>query len=573
EDKSSALANQMPEPGFIVPGFSHHMVNQTIPERKVTHWVTTDRRESINVASICETFTAEEVAVHIRNTIGNLIHSLRYEKITREPYDDDDQREEITGIFIDFILCQEGLVRDRCITFEISPDKYVAGKTISHERVEEIQSFLKAIFTKQAEKESKFNKSEKRYSLTGMLVDYLNKKENVPDDVISKSVFTNQFGRTEFTYEKLLKAIFPFFQTLLGGSGFFSELVVIFDFVIKFRQEIIDSACEPCQTNNIIIIGLRLNDNDIREHFNQHVLEVIFSRRCDGIVNAMFDNCVFGTDNGVKPASRLNLKFGEELEYDINNRLSDEQRMIVNCFASRLKQKGMSYCPNLMSATRYGFDNSFTVLPFYDLPQWFEIICTPYHSDDQLAELSFEKVIEVIDSMRNEGLIDYSSGHKHVDALSATQGDTGVLLAMESEIQRNPFLLRAFGNNDRILQEDEAKWYKTFADYDPDIKPFALKRLNKIIDLYNKKIEENDTQKPSHKGNTDSEKKERLEQFSNFYSQLVHITTLQNWLGNISADMIGKFMAISLLHITGAEDVDKLSTLEFRFFRCPKTVQ
>ena len=128
--------------------------------------------------------------------------------------------------------------------------------------------------------------------------------------------------------------------------------------------------------------------------------------------------------------------------------------------------------------------------------------------------------------MRSDGLIGYSSGHKHVDALSATQGDTGVLLAMESELQRNPFLLRAFGNNDRIVQKNESAWYKTFADYAPDTKPFAVKRLNWMIDRYNEKIKESCAEKLSGKGNTDSEKKDRLKEFAHFYSQFVHMTRL-----------------------------------------------
>ncbi|WP_252177820.1 hypothetical protein [Endozoicomonas sp. 4G] len=559
----------------IVPDCSHQAASRTIPERKVSHCITSDDCQGVDEASglLSETFTAKEVAERLRTTIVDLIHSLGYEKLIRE-YGEDDQRDELIEIFIDFVLYQEGLVHDRCLTVEGSPNKYVAGKTMSQGRVEEIQSFLKFIFTERAVKESKRYEPLINYRFGDMLADYLNKKENEPDDVIPKIVISKRFGCTEFRYVKLLEAIFPFFQTLLGESGFFSELFVIFDFVKKFRQEIIDSACEPCQDHNLITIALRLS-NDIREPFNQEVMEVIFSRRCDGIVNAMFDNCAVGTDTEVKRAGRLNLKFGEELEYDINNQLPESQRMVLSSFSSRLKQKGMSYYPtnNGRSAARYGFHDSFTVLPFYDLPKWLEINCTPYHSDDQLAEISFEKVIEVIDSMRNEGLIDYSSGHKHVDALSATQGDTSVLLALESEIQRHPFLLRAFGNNDRILQDDEAQWYKTFADYDPGLKPFALKRLNKIIDRYNKKIEENDTEKPNHKGSTDSEKKERLEQFANFYSQLVHSTTLQKVLGNVTANVNAKCMAMSLLHITGAKSVKKFSTLEFRFFRCPKTVQ
>ncbi|WP_422473244.1 hypothetical protein [Endozoicomonas sp. ALB032] len=578
QDKSSALIKQMRVLACNQPHFCDRETSRTSSDRKVSHWVTTDGFKALDEARsrVSKTFTAEEVAERFRNTIENLIHKLRYEKIATG-YHEIDQREEITAIFIDFILCQEGLVHDRCFTIESSPDKYLAGKTISQGRAEEIQSFLDAIFTERAAEESEFYELRMYYSFGDMVVDYLNKKESASDDVIPKTDCKNDFCLIEFTYGKLLKAIFPFFQTLLAGNGFFSELVVIFDFVKKFRQEIIDSACKPCQTNNVITIALRLNGNDIREHFNQDVMDVIFSRRCDGIVNAMFDNCAFGTDNEVRPASRLNLKFGEELEYDIKNQPSGSKYRPVATFTCRLQKKGMIYhdanaCgPD--ASYGYGFDNSFAVYPFYDSMRWFEINCTPYHSDDQLAELSFEKVIEVTDSMLIDGLIDYSSGHKHVDALSATQGDTGVLLAMESEVQRNPFLLRAFGNNDRILQNDEAKWYKTFSDYDPDIKPFALKRLNKMIDRYNKKIEENDTQKASHKESTDSEKKERLEQFATFYSQFVHMTTIQEGLGYIDADVSGKFMAMSLLHITGARGVKKLSTLEFRFFRCPKTVQ
>ncbi|WP_257255038.1 hypothetical protein, partial [Endozoicomonas sp. SESOKO3] len=303
-------------------------------------------------------------------------------------------------------------------------------------------------------------------------------------------------------------------------------------------------------------------------------MDVIFSGRCDRIVKTMFDDSFFGTDNEAKASNRPNLKLGEELEYDVKNELSRTRGRLCDIFSSQLPEKGMT-CRAITDSrgVHYGFDDRFTVVSFYDSSAWFEINCTPYHSDDQLAELSFEKVIEVTDSMRKKGLIDYSSGHKHVDVLSATQGDTGVLLVMESEIQRNPFLLRAFGNNDRILQKNEARWYKTFADYNPDAKPFAVKRLNTIIDRYNKKIEENHTEKPSHKESTDSEKKERLEEFAHFYSQLVHMTSIQKGLGYIDIDIMEKYMAMSLLHITGANRVNKLSTLEFRFFRCPKTVQ
>ncbi|WOG28130.1 hypothetical protein [Endozoicomonas sp. 8E] len=570
EDTSSAPLEKIRELGSIAPGCSHTIANQTILERKVSHWVTSDDCEAINVARVNGTFTAEEVAERFRTSIENLIHSVIYKKITSEGYEYD-HVDVLTEIFIDFILCQEGLVHDRAFTLESSPDKYVAGKTMSQERAAEIESFLNAIFTDWAIEESKAYKPRMRYGLEEMLVDYLKKKENELDDVTPKIVsFDNSWH--EIRFERLLKQTYPFFVILLNGEGLFTEFCIIFKFVVKFRQELVDSARKPCRANQLII-GLRENRSNMREYFNRHVMDVIFSRRCDGIVNAMFDDSCFGIDNEAKPSNRLNLKLGEELEYDVKNEDSDTEGRLCNIFSSLLNETGMSSRTIDRRGIRHGFDDRFTVVSFYDSLKWFEINCTPYHPDDERAKLSFEKVIEVIDSMRNLGWIDYSSGHKHVDALSATQGDTGVLLAMESEVQRNPFLLRAFGNNDRILQRNEAQWYKTFADYNPDTKPFAVERLNRIIERYNKKIEENHTEKPNHKGSTHSEKKERLEQFAHFYSQLVHMTTIQKGLGPIDSHVMQKYMAMSLLHITGAHRVNRLSTLEFRFFRCPKTVQ
>ena len=523
---------------------------------------------------ISKTFTAEEATETLRKTTESLIITLKYHEISRKK-DDPDQRDEMTRIFVDFILYQEGLVNDRCFTMESGPDKYVAGKTLSQARVAEIQSFLGDIFTERAE-ESRKNEydSTLRYSLGNMLVDYLNKKNNLPDDVTPCNASLTQ---QSFTYRLFLANIFPFFETLLAGRGLFSELEIIFNFAMKFRQEILDNSAKYGSFKNWLTVSLRLNTNNMREHFNLHVLDVIFLGRCDGIINTLFDDCSLLTESAANPANRLNLKIGEELEYDVieKSRLSASHNQLVDIFTSRLKRKGMNpYPPNDNSdRVRYGFDHSFTVTPFYDTSWWLEINCTPYHSDNPSAESCFEKVIEVADSMRSDGLIGYSSGHKHVDALSATQGDTGVLLAIESEIQRNPFLLRAFGNNDRIVQENESAWYKTFADYNPDTKPFAVKRLNWMIDRYNKKLGKSNIEKLSGKGNTDSKKKDRLKQFAHFYSQFVHMTTIQKGLCGVDLDYMEKYMAMSLLHITGASKVNELSTLEFRFFRCPKTVQ
>ena len=612
--------------GRLVPSFTRQIGKLSIPERKVSRYVTTDNvsihsgstfasserpfsgssvmdpgsqngtlltdpsiisKNRATTTAGCEavvdvvtgggskTFTAEEATETLRKTTESLINSLKYDEISRKKYDPD-QRDEVIGIFIDFILYQEGLVNDRCFTVQSSPDKYVAGKTISQARVEKIQSFLNDIFTKQAEESRKCTiKIALRYSLGNMLVDYLNKKENVPDDDVPSNV-TSLIPNT-LALRDLLRDIYPFFETLLAGRGLFSELDIIFNSSVKFRQEISDSikTCSSCK--NWLTVSLRINESDMREYFNQHVLDVIFFRRCDGIINTLFDDCSLPAESVANPANRLNLKFGEELEYDaIAQDLDSEYwRRHVDISETRLRGKGM----NIYSGTngergvRYGFDRSFTVTPFYDSSQWFEINCTPYHSDNPHAERCFEKVIEVVDSMRSDGLIGYSSGHKHVDALSATQGDTSVLLAMESEIQRNPFLLRAFGNNDRIVQEDETEWYKTFADYNPDTKPFAVKRLNWMIDRYNKKLEKSNVEKLSSNGNTDSEKKDRLKKFAHFYSQFVHMTTIQRGLGRIRDGNMEKYMAMSLLHITGTSEVNQLSTLEFRFFRCPKTVQ
>ena len=529
-----------------------------------------------------KTFTAEEATETLRKTTESLINSLKYDKISRKAYGPD-QRDEVIGIFIDFILYQEGLVNDQCFTVRSSPDKYAAGETISQSRVEEIQSLLSDIFTERVAESrnyacnsrlrySRLRYPRLRYSLGNMLADYLNKKENVPDDVPAK---VTSLIRNTLALRDLLRDIYPFFETLFAGRGLFSELEIIFNFSVKFRQEISDSCTEFESINSPITIGLRSNKSNMREYFNRDVLDIIFLKRCDSIVNVLVDDYSLLTENATTTTNRLSLKFGEELEYDIisQNKDSDYSHPHVDISISRLREKGMSHYPpsNDNASPRYGFHNTFTVIPFYDTHQWLEINCTPYHSDHPHAELCFKKVIEVVDSMRSDGLIGYSSGHKHVDALSATQGDTGVLLAMESEIQRNPFLLRAFGNNDRIVQKNESAWYKTFADYASDTKPFAVKRLNWMIDRYNKKIKESCAEKLSAKGNTDSEKKDRLKEFAHFYSQFVHMTTIGF---NASLDNHAeKYRAISLLHITGASEVEELSTLEFRFFRCPKTVQ
>lgn len=571
-DESGSLAKPTSELDCIVPGCRYHKADQTISGRNVSHSVTTGC-EAGDVArgTVKETFTPEEAAQNFRNTIEELIHSYKYEKIKKTTrFYGDDKRNEVIEIFIDFILNQEGLVNDRGFTVENSPGKYVAGKPFTQERLQEIQSWLKKIFAERAEKKRSYY-DKLSYSLHEMLADYLNKKNDVPNDVIPNSVRTI-LDRHIFTYEQLLHDIFPFSETLLGEKCHFSDFVSVFDFAVKFRQHLVNSGSFFCTYENLLTVGLRANNHNMREYFNRQVIDGIFKRRCVGIINTMFEGGSLPIDGGTKSVTGLNLKIGEELEYDVldQNAFGDLWHRLGDIFVSRLRKKGELKAVDFPGGC-YSFDNDFAVKPFYDTNKWFEINCTPYHSDDQRAKLCFEKVIEVIDSMRNDGLIGYSSGHKHVDALSATQGDIGVLLALECEIQRNPFLLRAFGNNDRIVQNHESKWYKTFADYNPDTKSFAVNRLNWMVDRYNRKTKECCSEKKGSKGITDSEKMDKLKEFAHFYSQFVHMSTIQKGLGLIGDNHMEKYMAMSLLHITGAEKVKELSTLEFRFFRCPKT--
>ncbi len=313
-----------------------------------------------------KTFTAEEVVEALRETIKSLLTSLKYSKISRGEYDPD-QKDEVIGIFIDFILHQEGLVNDRCFTVASSPDRFVAGKTLSKAQLEEIQSFLSEIFTERAAESGKIKYEPiLRYSLGNMLVDYLNKKENIPDDVTPRILSLTQHN---FAYRLLLADIFPFFETILAGRGLFSELVMIFDFAVKFRQEIADSI-EICGFSKLLTASLRINKSNMREYFNRHILDVIFFSRCDGIINTMVDDCSLPAESVANPARRLDLKFGEELEYEVADRdvKSASCGRLVDIFASRIREKGMNPYPPIdgTDRARYGIDHRFTVTPFYD---------------------------------------------------------------------------------------------------------------------------------------------------------------------------------------------------------------
>ena len=120
------------------------------------------------------------------------------------------------------------------------------------------------------------------------------------------------------------------------------------------------------------------------------------------------------------------------------------------------------------------------------------------------------------------------------------------------------------------MGEHENLWYCTFKDYNPGTDEIARQRLNFLIGEYNKKILAGCPIQICQ-NLTDDEKKSRLENFAGFYSRFVHMTTIQHGLGRVTDNSMEKYRAMSLLHITGADDVRKLGTLEFRFFRCPKS--
>ncbi len=507
-------------------------------------------------SSVEESLLPEQATLYFRKKIRDLCNENKKINISNEA---------IT-IFIDFILFQEGLVKDRAFVVEDSPCKYVEGSTISHDRVKEIDAYLSSVFNKG---DRLYNDKFYFYSdlrsyperLVIMSACYLSEKYEIPEDVIPKKD-VGCLRKTTIGYDKLLYDIFSFFNYFFKDKGGFSEFGLVFEFAAKFRQEIINSVIDS--NVNMITSSLRLNEDNIREHFNTHI-DSVFEAKGRDIVSAMFSHYNNEDDRD------LELKFGEELEY---NCLKPRNVLnVVDVFLQRIKEKNgvkeYDVCNGYFIKSHYEINPSFMVYPFYDAV-WFEINCTPYQMSNQTAYDSFQQVIDVVDSMREDNMIDYASGHKHVDVMSATDGDPGILLWMLREIEGNPWLLRAFG------LEDDPKWFKTFGDYASDVKPFAIKRLNTLISLYNERqlTQPANAATRCYGGGSDQDKMDRLIQFSAFYSEFIHMTTIQySGLWYVWDNTIEKFMAMSLLHITGAKKVKKFSTIEFRFFPCPKTVE
>ncbi|USE38113.1 hypothetical protein [Endozoicomonas sp. SCSIO W0465] len=303
--------------------------------------------------------------------------------------------------------------------------------------------------------------------------------------------------------------------------------------------------------------------------FNQSVMEPEFYKHWFETLNDMFVEKSDSVGQVTALDHFVDLKFGEELEYDFKKKLWGGAHAYVQKFEGHMRKLGANQTPCLRGLT---FDGHFHVIPFIDSNRWLEMNCTPYHDGESGADYCLEKVFESVNAMIHLGLIDYSSGHKHVDALSATRGNPAVLLELQREIESNPYLSRAFGNNDKIIKNNESQWYKLFSD-NSDMKELAIERINLMITSYNEKLADSHHEEVNSYRLTDSEKLDKLKQFSEIYSHYVQMSPLQQIYGRVGDVFTNKFMAIGLLHILGTEAVEPYSTIEFRFFRCPESIQ
>ena len=514
----------------------------------------------------------QEAAKHFLNTINNLAKShnffikrvIEYKRIKipgRLLFNScpTTTEQNIKEIFVDFILFMEGMLKDQRFNFSDDVGKYHHEQTITNKRVNEIDTLLSEIFTDQKNRVSKRQFTHNPYYLRELLSDYL---------------FKNYTDLADKYYAKMGHEAFDFFEKILFGNGFFSEFDHFMKFVVSHKQEVIDTHKElefdSFKCRNYIIAILRINKK-LRMAFNQSVMEPEFNKHWSETLNDMFVEKPDSVGQVTALDHYVNLKFGEELEYDLDSKkkLSGGTRACVNEFENHMEKLGAN---QKCSPLRFTFDDHFHVFPFIDSCEWFEVNCTPYHDGDAGAESCLEKVFESLNAMISLGYINQSSGHKHVDVLSATRGNPAVLLELQREIESNPYLIRAFGNNDKILKEDESQWYKLFSDYS-DMKELAIERINSMITSYNEKSADSNYEEVNSYWLTDSEKLDKLKQFSEIYSNYVQMSPLQQMYGGMGDMVTNKFMAIGLLHIPGTEAVEPYSTIEFRFFRCPESMK
>ena len=515
----------------------------------------------------------QEAAKHFLNTINNLAksHNLSIERVieykkTKRPgslyisHTPITTKQNIKEIFVDFILFMEGILKDQRFNFSDDAGKYRHEQTITNKRVNEIDELLSEIFTHQEIKLSKRQFLDNPYYyLQELLPDYL---------------FNNYTDLDDRRYKTLGREVFDFFEKILFGNGFFSEFVHFMRFVDSHKQEFIDTFGElefdSHKCRNLIIAILRSNKK-LRMAFNQSVMEPEFNKHWFETLNDMFVEKPDSVGQVTALDHFVDLKFGEELEYDLDseNKLWGGTHAYLMEFKDHMQKLGANKTGYPSSLT---FDGLFHVTPFIDSGRWLEMNCTPYHDGEAGAEYCLEKVFSSVNAMIRLGLIDQSSGHKHVDVLSATRGNPAVLLELQREIESNPYLIRAFGNNDKIVNNDESQWYKLFSDYS-DMKELAIERINSMITSYNEKSDDSNHEEVNSYWLTDSEKLDKLKQFSEIYSHYVQMSPLQQMYGRVGDVVSNKFMAIGLLHIPGTEAVEPYSTIEFRFFRCPESMQ
>ncbi len=515
----------------------------------------------------------QEAANHFLNTINNLAekHKLSIERVidykktksygnVNFAYTPNTTKQNVKEIFVDFILFMEGMLKDQRFNFSDDVGKYRNEQTITNKRVNEIDTLLSEIFTAQEIKLSKIQLTKKPYYyLRGLLSDYL---------------FKNYTDLDNSHYEMIGRQAVDFFEKILFGKGFFSELDPFMRFVDSHLQEFND-ALKVLPSDSFIcrnyIIAILRGNKKLRMAFNQNVMEPEFNKHWFETLNDMF----VGKPDSVGQVTALdhyvNLKLGEELEYDLISpqKFFGGTQVYVLEFAKQMQRLGANQRYYSSSLT---FDDHFHVTPFIDSDEWFEVNCTPYHDGEAGAENCLEKVFKAVNEMISLGYINQSSGHKHVDVLSATRGNPAVLLELQREIESNPYLIRAFGNNDKIVKDDESQWYKLFSDYS-DMKELAIERMNLMITSYNQKSADSNHEEVNSYWLTDSEKLEKLKKFSEIYSNYVQMSPLQQLYGQMGDVFTNKFMAIGLLHIPGTEAVDPYSTIEFRFFRCPESMQ
>ncbi|WOG26421.1 hypothetical protein [Endozoicomonas sp. 8E] len=530
-------------------------------------------------------------AEHLRETLQNLIKTLSYQKITiekadvREPKnqvkerEEEDKTNEALSTFIGFILYKEGLQKDRGF-FTREQNRYLPDQTIEARRVTEICDVLKKIFQEHSDgvksNEKYFNHYGLNYDLSEMLSDYLSETGFIP-------VWKNRDNASWL----LRRELFRFFEITLSRYGQFSELIAMFGFIDKHKTDLIEIAKNDVgPLNNSLLTCVLRTDDDMRETFNNSIMAEIFERRYMHVIDSLFSQKSEFVESNMYPLMSPCLKFGEEFEYYINSvwlSQSEARAKALNPLEKLLEQQGFEYLGlNEFGRRRYTLNSDFEIISFLDTTKCLEINCKPYHLDDKHAHDCFKRVINSIDFLRNNGVISYSSGHKHVDVLSATGGDPAIIMAIECELQNNPYLLRFFGDEKRIVTDNEGQWNKAFGDFEK-LKDSAIVRMNQMIAHYNTKLMDGDYCNSNLQGLTDEEKMENLKQFTGFYSRFVHMTNFQHMTGkwrimpysdyDALSGVVEKYMAISLLHINGTVAIDAFPTMEFRFFRCPKTAE